>query len=136
MVKLSVRGYLKQFCRIGNHSTFHSLLFLSDLVSPPGTAQQAALHGLIHCLTPYVQCHPGTHPWCSSSGAAAVFQALLPPQALLSRVYQILWQGQVTKKKNQKKNQPMLLHWNCSEGTRLPQSYQLLLLVVTWLILI
>lgn len=135
MVKLSERGYLKQFCRIGNCSTFHSLLFLSDLVSPPGTAQQAAGHGLIHCLTPDVQCHPGTHPWCFSSGAAAVFQALLPPRPCFQECTKYSGKGRLQKNKI-KKNQPMLLHWNCSEGTRLPQSYQLLLLVVTWLILI
>lgn len=79
-MRLSERGYLQQFCRIWSYPTFHSLLFLHHLVSPPGTAQQTAQHGLIHCLTPNLQCHPGTHLWPSSTGATAAFQALLPPK--------------------------------------------------------
>lgn len=133
---VSERGYLKQFNRLWNYPTFQALLFLSHLASPAGitqqAAQQAAQRGLIHCLTPSVQCHPGTHPQRSSNRAAAASQALLLPGPALKNVPNTLARADWKRKKKEKKINPCCCIWAAQKELATPQSYQLLLLVGMW----
>lgn len=103
-------------------------------------AQQAAQRGFMHCLTPNVQCYPGTHLQHSSSRDAAASQALLLPGPALKNASNTPARAEWGKKG--KKSQSVLLHWSYSERACHPPKlsafaasrYLIILILCVWVV--